>query len=63
MWQRLTFFIGGVRVGQIGHLAVARAARILAKELVLKAVSVCNVMERHEGEYKLVVTNEGMVMG
>jgi hypothetical protein len=63
VWRRLAFFIGGVRVGRVGHLVVACATRILAKELVLETVSVRNVVERREGEYKLVVTNKGTVMG
>jgi hypothetical protein len=57
------FFIGCVRVGKIGHLMVACATRVLAKELVLEAVSVSDVMERCEGEYEFVVTNEGTVTG
>jgi hypothetical protein len=42
---------------------VACATRVFAKEVVLKAVSMCNVVEWCEREYKFVITNEGMVMG
>ena len=42
---------------------VAGAARVLAEALVLEAMGVSDVMERCEGEYKLVVTNEGTVTG
>ena len=55
------FFIGGVRVGRVGHLTVAGAAGVLAETLVLKAMGVSNVTERCEGEYELVVMNEGAV--
>ena len=48
-------------MGRVGHLVVACAARILAKALVLEAVGVSDVTERREGEYELVITNEGAV--
>jgi hypothetical protein len=61
--RHLAFFIGGVRVGRVGHLTVASAAGVLAKTLVLEAVGVSDVMEWCEGEYELVVTNKGTVTG
>ena len=42
---------------------VAGAAGVLAEALVLEAVDVSNVTERGEGEYELVVMNEGVVTG
>ena len=63
MRQRLTFFIGGVGLGRVGHLSVAGAAGVLAEALMLKAMGVSDVTERCEGEYELVITNEGAVAG
>jgi len=59
----LTFFIGGVGLGRVGHLTVAGATGVLAETLVLEAMGVSDVTERCEGKYKLVVTNEGVVAG
>jgi hypothetical protein len=42
---------------------VAGAAGVLAEALMLEAMGVSNVAERCEGEYELVVTNEGTVTG
>ena len=59
----MTFFIGGVGLGRVGHLAVASAAGVLAEALMLEAMGVSNVAERCEGEHELVITNEGVVAG
>jgi hypothetical protein len=61
--RRLTFFIGGVGLGRVGHLAVTGATGVLAETLMLEAMDVSNVAERCEGEYELVITNEGAVAG
>jgi thiamine monophosphate synthase len=61
--RRLTFFIGGMGLSRVGHLTVAGAAGVLAEALVLEAMDMSNVTERCEGEYELVVTNEGTVTG
>jgi hypothetical protein len=42
---------------------VAGAAVVFTEALVLEAMGVSDVTERCEGEYKLVVTNKGMVTG
>jgi hypothetical protein len=50
-------------VGRGGHLSVAGAAGVFAEALVFEAVGVSDMTERREGEYELVVTNEGAVAG
>jgi hypothetical protein len=61
--RRLAFFIGCVRAGRGGHLSVTCAAGVFAEALMLEAMDMSNVTEWCEGEYELVVTNEGAVAG
>ena len=50
-------------MGRGRHLSVAGAAGVLAEALVLEAMDMSDVTERCEGEYELVVMNEGTVTG